>query len=163
MEKNPFNLKERKAGGPSRTHTARTWTEDEIKEKLTGYFEVPDKYWHKVAYGTHVRYSTKEDGYKPGGFVVKNPFDTKPQGTSNEKRFIKLQNNFDLKGKDHVSWIIAYEDLDKLYIKADVSALMLTEMVQGTVEALNENTRKLRARTDLLESRISTLERRNTK
>jgi len=163
MEKNPFDLSGRKTAGPSRPYKAHVWTEEEIKEKLTGYLEVPGRHWHRITYGSHVRYYTKADGYKPGGFVAKNPFDTKPKGTQTEKRFIKLQNNFDGKRDDHSSWIVAYEDIEHLYVKADAPTLVMMDMIQEAVVQLNKNVNKTYARVELVENRVAVLERRNTK
>jgi hypothetical protein len=158
MEQNVFDLKDR--GGPERKRAGRVWTDEEKRERLTGYLEIPAQYWENVRYGAHVRYCTKKDGYKPGGFVVRNPFDTKARGEAAEKRFMKLQNGFNEKAAGYASWLVAYEDLDQVFVKADAPALVAIENVREAAVGLNENIRKLAKHQKRLADRVGALEQR---
>ena len=158
-DKNPFELDGRD-GGPDKPHAARVWTAEEQAEKLSGYLEVAPEYWDQIRYGTHVRYITKAGEFRPGGFVLKNPFDTKPRGAAEEKRFIKLQNGFNDKARGYSQWIAAYEDIAKIYMKPDAGVLMMMQSLETAVRGLNENIRKLAEHSKKLEQRIAALERK---
>ena len=156
-EKNPFNLEGR--AGPARAHVARVWTEEEKAEKLSGYLDVPAEFWDQIRYGSHVRYETRADGFRPGGFVMKNPMDTKPKGGAVEKRFMKLQNGFNDKARGYQQWVVAYEDVVKFYIKPDAAVLVMMQSLESAVKGLNDNIRKLAEHAKKLEARLSALER----
>ena len=151
---NQFNLTVK--NGPEIPAKRRTWTINEQSEKLNGYLEVPPEYWEHIRYGTHVRYFSKKDGFRTGGFVVKNPFDIKTNDV--EKRFIKLQNGFNDKAKGYQTWVVAYEDSAKIYIKPDASVLVMMQSLESAVTGLNNNIRKLVEHCKKLESRITALE-----
>lgn len=154
---NPFDLGER--DGPARPHPARDWTEAEVAEKLSGYLEVPPEFWEQVRYGSHVRYFTKKDGFRSGGFVLKNPYDIRPKGAAAEKRFIRLQNGFGEKVPGYAAWPVAYEDLDKLYVKPDAATLVTMANQEAVTRKLNENIRKLVDHIKKLEARLTALEK----
>jgi len=156
-EKNIFDL-EKREGGPARAQLGHVWTVPEQAEKLHGYLEVPPEYWEQIRYGTHIRYFTKAEGFRPGGFVVKNPFDNKPKGGNVEKRFIKLQNGFNDKAKDYKQWVVAYEDVAKFYIKPDAAIMAILQTLENAVKGLNDNIRKVVEYSKSLESRITELE-----
>ena len=154
---NPFDLKGR-TEGPVKTHPGRTWTDAEIVEKLQGYLEVTPEHWELVRSGTHVRYYTQKDGYRPGGFVAKNPTDMVPQGTGGEKRFIRLQSGFNERAPGYFSWVVAYEDITRLFIKPDAASLTVQSSLEAAVRGLNENIRKLAEYAKNLGARIAALE-----
>ena len=156
-DKNPFNL-EGHDGGPDRPHTARVWTAEEQAEKLTGYLKVDPDFWEQIRYGTHMRYITKAGEFRSGGFVLKNPFDTKPRGGAVEKRFVKLQNGFNDKARGYQQWVAAYEDLAEVYIKPDAGVLMMMRSLETAVRGLNENIRKVAKHSKKLEARVAALE-----
>ena len=157
-EKNPFDLEGRDEG-PERASRARTWTPEEQAEKLSGYLEVPPEYWDQIRYGTHIRYFTKAEGFRPGGFVMRNPFDMKPKGGHADKRFMKLQNGFNDKARGYQQWIVAYEDVAKFYIKPDAAVLVMLQNLETVVRALNENNGKLVEHVKKVEARVAALER----
>jgi hypothetical protein len=158
-DKNPFDL-EGRDGGPDRPRGARVWTAEEQAEKLNGYLEIPPEYWEHIRYGTHVRYILKTDGFRPGGFVLKNPFDHKPKGGAVEKRFVKLQNGFNDKARDYQQWLVAYEDVAKFYVKTDAGVMVMMQSLEVAVKGLNENIRKLAEHSKKLELRVAGLEAR---
>lgn len=158
QKSNPFDLtaaaRQDRGGGPDRVQHARTWTEEEQLERLQGYMLIPREFWPNIKYGTHVRYIKKTGEYRPGGFILKNPFDTKPRGGSEEKRFMKFQNNFNSKTRGHVEWIEAYEDLEHVYAKMDAVALAMHQNMENAVTALNTNIRKLAKHAKELEAKL---------
>jgi len=157
-EKNPFDLEGR--DGPDRPHVAKVWTPEEQAEKLSGYLEVPPEHWEHIRYGTHVRYVTRDGAFRPGGFVLKNPFDTKTRGGNDEKRFMKLQNGFNDKTRGYASWLLAYEDAGKIYMKPDAAVLVMIQNLETAVRGLNENIRKLAEHSKKMEQRLTALEQR---
>jgi hypothetical protein len=158
-EKNPFALDQKKLGKAApKQYKAKTYTEEDKNDLLTGYIEVPEDLWPFVRYGTHVRYVTKADEFRPGGFVLRNPFDTKPRGEAVEKRFIKLQNGFNAKIYGYAEWVVAYEDLKHLYAKPDALMLTMQRMIEDVVKGFNERNRKVAEYVKKLEKRIATLE-----
>ena len=98
--------------------------------------------------------------FRPGGFVLKNPFDAKPQGGVDEKRFLKLQNGFNPKAHDYAEWVVAYEDLDQLYAKGDGCTLSVREDLLTAVRGLNHNVHKLADFCKKLDRRLAALEDR---
>lgn len=143
------------AAGPP----AAAWGPAEVKERLRGYVEVSRKHWPNVSYGTHVRYREKAGAFRPGGFVLKNPFDTKVRGGAEEKRFLKLQNGFNKAAQGHKEWIVAYEDIEALYSKADGATLTVREEYQRTASQLGENDKRLREYVVGLQQRTAALEK----
>jgi len=131
----------------------------EENQKLVGYLEVPQIYWSNIRYGTHIRYYTKKDGFRPGGFVLKNPFDVQTEET--KKRCIKLQNGFNTTIKTYQQWFIAYDDLSKIYMKPDASSLVIINSLEDAIEGLNGNIKKITSYVKSLEKRLSTLEKSN--
>jgi hypothetical protein len=157
---NPFALDKKKGGtGPARQHKATTYTEDEQKELLNGYVEIPRDLWPLVRYGTHIRYVTKEGLFRIGGYVKTNPLDSKAHEARESKRFVSLQNGFDKRGHGFAQWAVAYDNIEKLYTKPDASAMAVQRALEKAVTALNTNIRKLAAHATQLEKRIAGLER----
>ena len=155
---NPLALAGRQ-GGAARAAPAKTWTEVEIAAKLEGYFEVAQENWHLVRAGTHVRYYTRDEGFRPGGLVAKNPTDAAPQGANAEKRFIRFQSGYNERAPGYFSWVVAYEDLTRLFIKPDAAALTVMGSLETAVRGLNENIRKLADYAKRLDARVAELER----
>ena len=153
---NPFDLNGKV--GPAAPHAARVWTPDEQAEKLVGYIEVVPEFWEQIRYGTHVRYVTKAGEFRTGGFVLKNPFDTRPSGAAADKRFMRLQNGFSDKVKGYAQWLLAYEDTARVYMKPDAAVMMSMQSLELAVRGLNDNVRKLVEYSKKLEGRISELE-----
>ncbi len=158
-QKNPFELDNVNAEGPDKKFLSKVWTAEEQTEKLNGYIEVSPEYWEQIKYGTHIRYYSKSQGFRPGGFVSKNPYDVVPKNGVNKKRFMKLQNGFNPQARGYQTWILAYEDADKVFIKPDASVMVMMQSLEGVVHGLNENIRKLAEHAKKMEARIASLER----
>ena len=151
-DKNPFDL-EGRDGGPDRAPQGRVWTAEEQAEKLNGYLEISPEFWDQIRYGTHVRYFSKSEGFRPGGFVVKNPFDSKSKGGV-EKRFMKLQNGLNDKVRGYQQWVVAYCDTAKFFVKPDAATLVMMQSLEIAVKGLNDNVRKVAEHSRKLESRL---------
>lgn len=162
-EANPYELGGRRPGGPDPPVKAATYTAAEQREKLAGYICIPNTFWPTVKYATHVRYiesAARGGEFRAGGFVLKNPFDTKVKGTAVEKRFLKLQNGFQKTAHDYKEWIVAYEDIEYLYAKADAVDLTLHHDLQTAVATLSQNIKQLAEFAKKLEVRVKALEGR---
>lgn len=153
--KNPFDL-EGRDGGPDRAPRGRDWTAEEQAEKLSGYLEISPEFWDQIRYGTHVRYISKAEGFRPGGFVVKNPFDFASKGGV-EKRFMKLQNGFNDKARGYQQWVVAYCDTAKIFVKPDAATLVMMQSLELAVKGLNDNVRKVAEHSKKLEIRMGEL------
>ena len=163
---NPYALDDKSCpGGPDRPHQKKPpLTEAEKHEKVAGYVSVPKDLWPFVTYGTHVRYteSAEKGGeFRPGGFILKNPFDTKVRGGSAEKRFFKLQSSKFKTDRSRQEWITAYEDVEFLYAKGSAVELTLQRDVQSVVTGLNTQISRLAEYVKKLERRVAELERGN--
>lgn len=160
---NIFNLADKAPAGQLRAQPVRTWTEEEIAEKLSGYIEVPPAHYDMVRAGSHIRYYTRADGFRPGGFVAKNPTDAAPQGANSEKRYIRLQSGYNERAPGYFSWVVAYEDLTKLFIKPDAASLTVMASLESAVGQLNKNIRKIADFAKSLDARLTALEERRGK
>jgi hypothetical protein len=145
-------------------YPSRTFSQREQEEKLTGYLEVNREVWSQIRYGTHIRYYLKTGEFRTGGFVSKNPFevtvnsDNQPNGEE-KKIYIKIQNGFNAKLKGFYQWIVAYDDIDKIYIKPDAGVLTIVNTLESIVNGLNDNIQKLALTARVMEKRISQLEK----
>lgn len=136
-------------------------TEEALREKLKTYVKVAERLWPDVRFGTYVRYIGRDGELRNGGFVVKNPFDTKPRGSAAEKRFMKLQNSFDKTSPRYSSWVVAYEDIEFLYAKADAVEQTTRDDLRDTIDTLNRNIRTLASRAKKQDGRLTRLEGRD--
>ena len=162
-KKNPYELTGREkaiVNAPDRPVRAGTLTEAEQIEKLTGYVSVPQNFWPFVKYSTHVRYIEKSGEFRGGGFILNNPFDTKVKGTTTEKRFMKLHNSFNKSAHDYKAWIVAYEDIEYLYVKGTGVELALRQDLQNAVVTLSGNNQRLGEYCKKLGLRIAELEKK---
>ena len=117
-----------------------------------------------MKHATHVRYTKKgAEDFLGGGFVVNNPFDTKVQGTGTEKRFLKLQNDFNKGGGAHTEWIVAYEDIDTLYAKGTGVELTLQKTALAFRWEMHQAVAALDTNVRILAERYRKLDRRRLK
>ena len=121
---------------------AKFWSDEDIDEKLKGYIEVPEESWELIKHAQHVRYFTKAadgkpGGYRPGGFIVKNPVSITIKGK--DIKSMKLQNGFDQNAKGYSQWSVAYENTDKVYMKIDATLAIARRDSEMIVQALNDH------------------------
>ena len=138
------------------------WTAEEQAAKLASYLEVPRECWELAKHGTHVRYFTKAEGYRPGGFVCGNPVEF-PEGEgaadgAPPRRGLRLQSAPNSRMPGTFYWNVAYDDLDKLYSKADAGAMTVMVALESAVRGLNDNIRRLAEHAKKLEARLHALE-----
>ena len=115
------------------------WSEEEIASKLQGYLEITPDLWNTIKYGSHVRYINKNNEFKTGGFVLKNPIElnkqkksditdkntsdtsntssnTSSNASGNTNNASLLQSNFDKSSSNYITWFVPYNDIKKLYL-----------------------------------------------
>lgn len=130
---------------------------------LRGYCPVPPEVWPQLGYGKHVRYRTKTGELRRGGFIAKNPFFA-GQPPDESRPFVKLQTGFNRQGAGHADWVVAYEDIDTLWVKVDAAVTAVYDQLRGevaaAVKALDRNLRRVADFTRGLEGRIAALEHR---
>ena len=159
MAKNVYGPKDpRDRAGKAPVAPKKAWTQGEQTERLNGYLEISPEYWDLIRYGTHVRYYTKADGYRPGGFVLKNPLDAKEGG----KRFMKLQNGFNPKLPGYMQWVVAYDTLERVYAKPDASVHVLLCGLEDAVKKLNANIKQVATYVKKIETHVAAVETRLT-
>jgi hypothetical protein len=149
---NPFDLTKRAGGGAFVPPPARTWTPEEQAAKLAGFMAVPREHWPSIRKGTHMRYFTHADGFRPGGFVTDNPFEAPVPGEA-ARTSIRLQNGFNPHARSYLQWAAAYADIEHVYIRADAPVLVLADQLRTVVDKLNANVMALEKRLRAVERR----------
>lgn len=161
---NQFNLSSRAAAGavdgPAAAYTKVVLSPEEQKAKLSGYTELPQHLWKFLKRDTHVRYYHKTDGYRPGGFISGQPFTRAADGPDSTKYFIKIRNGFFPKGKGYVEFVVAYEDVSKLFMKPDAGAAFTIYALECAAAGFNEQNKKMSLKVKDLEGRLRALETR---
>lgn len=162
VERNPFDLSRRRRNieAPERNYPSRDWTPEEQVAKLKGYLEVAPEYWEQIRRDSHVRYITKAGEFRVGGFVMRNPVDSKFDGAEEVKRSMQMQNMPFVKAKNYAMWHVSYAELARVFVKMDAIDRTLIASQQEVVQALNENIRKLAEYAKRLEARLAALEDR---
>jgi hypothetical protein len=168
-----FNINHKSASNsPKRIRYANIWTPAEQDNKLIGYLEISPEYWPYIKCGSHIRYITKNNEFRNGGFVMKNPFsykgDTdliKPTIKINdintdygEKIGFRLQNFFNRQSPDYTTWVVDYDDIMKVYLKVEASTRMIIQSLETTIESVNINLRKITDFIKKLDERLKKLE-----
>jgi hypothetical protein len=156
-DKNPFSLKCRKIG-PERIYKDKVYTEAEQLANLHGYIEIPQQYWVNIRYAAHVQYYSHSGGYHPGGFVQRNYQDIQDITTGQEKRVMRLQSSFLEKHRNYQSWVLEYQDIDRIFVKGEAVSLVLLQTIDTTFKGINNNIRKLAEHAKRLDARIAQLE-----
>ena len=167
----PLTFAQTRAQQPPPPETARldakrVWTPEEQAEKLAGYMEIQPHLWHLVRYGTHVRYYKKDGTFVAGGFVGRNPADFAPaDDPATTKRSFVLHSSPFMRINSPAAagkfrWTIAYEDVARLFIRPDISALLVQQSLEVSVSKLNENIRTLVEFVKKLGARVEALEQR---
>lgn len=170
---NPFSIDAKRGGNsPKRTRYSGVWTQSEQNDKLIGYLEIPPDLWPSIKCGSHIRYITKDNEFRPGGFVLKNPFSYKGSvdilkpsveitGINpevGERVGFRLQNYFNKQSPDYTTWTVAYDDIMKLYLKVDASIRTVVQSLENTIESVNINMRKITEYVKRMDERLKKLE-----
>lgn len=172
---NPFLIDSKRAlNSPKRIRYGGTWTSTEQNDKLIGYLEISPNLWPSIKNGTHVRYITKDNQFKPGGFILKNPFYykgevniLKPSVEITEinsdidgKVGIRLQNFFNRQSPDYSTWVVSYDDIMKLYVKVDAGIRTIIQSLEDTIENININMKKMTDYIKKMDDRIKKIEQK---
>lgn len=172
-DSNPFDIdSKRVSNSPKRTRYHNVWTSDEQTEKLIGYLEIPPDLWTSIKCGSHIRYITKDNEYKPGGFVLKNPFKYKGENTEikpsieisnadvnfGEQIGFRLHNFFNKKSPEYTTWVVSYDDIMKVYLKVDAPVRTIINSLEQTIESVNNNMKKITSYIKKMDDRLKKLE-----
>lgn len=169
-EINPFSITPKRAGdSPKRNRYLSTWTQSEQNNKLLGYLEISPDLWPNIKCGSHIRYITKDNEFRTGGFVLKNPFiysgtDTfKPSieiniNIESGRIGFRLQNYFNKQSPDYTTWTVSYADTMKVYLKVDASIRTVVQSLEDTIENININMKKITEYIKKMDERIKKLE-----
>lgn len=166
---NPFVLTPRHGGNsPKRVRYGNVWSESEQNEKLHGYLEIASEFWPSLKAGSHIRYITTNNEFRTGGFIVKNACVFKSTDNlikpsvkidlGTEKIGFRLQNFFNRKSTEYLTWTVAYEDIMKLYLKIDAGVRMVVQSLEVTIESININMKKMTEYIKRMDERIKKLE-----
>jgi hypothetical protein len=182
---NPFSISHKKnISSPRRKSPSSVWSEEDINSKLQGYLEISDDLWTNVKYGSHIRYINKNNEFKTGGFVLKNPIELNKQSDSGKdaskdagkdaskdagkdagkdtsiesKPAFLLQSNFDKSSSNYLTWFVQYSDIKKLYLKVDASVRLLVSSLELTIDGVNNNMKKISQYIKKIDARVSALE-----
>ena len=170
---NPFSIDSKRGiNSPKRTRYSGVWTQKEQNDKLIGYLEIAPDLWPSIKCGSHVRYITKDNQYRPGGFVLKNPFTYKSSTDImkpsvkitdinpdvGERIGLRLQNYFNRQSPDYTTWTVDYNDIMKLYLKVDASIRTVVQSLELTIENININMKKITEYIKKMDERLKKLE-----
>ena len=170
---NPFSINPKRANNsPKRNRYSGVWTQSEKNDKLVGYLEIAPELWPSIKCGSHVRYITKDNEFRTGGFILKNPFYYKGSidilkptveitGINpevGERIGIRLQNCFNKQSPDYTTWIVAYDDIMKLYLKVDASIRTVVQSLEDIIENININMKKITDYIKKMDERLRKLE-----
>lgn len=169
---NPFSIDAKRGGNsPKRIRYSGVWTQSEQNDKLIGYLEIAPELWSSIKCGSHIRYVTKDNEFRPGGFVLKNPFSykgevniLKPSVEINinsevgEKLGFRLQNYFNKQSPDYTTWTVSYDDIMKVYLKVDASIRTIVQSLENTIESVNINMKKITEYVKKMDERLKKLE-----
>lgn len=166
---NPFSIvHKRNIQSPKRIKPISVWSEEEILNKLQGYLEINNDLWGCIKYGSHIRYINKNNEFKGGGFVLKNPINLNKQNNDEDKKAFLLQSSFNKSDNNYLTWFIQYSDIKKLYLKVDASIRLIVHSLELTIDSVNNNMKKISQyikKIDTkyveLEDRIQKLEKNN--
>ena len=170
---NPFSIDSKRGkNSPKRVRYSGVWTQTEQNDKLIGYLEIAPDLWTSIKCGSHIRYITKDNQFRPGGFVMKNPYSYKGDTTVikpsveivginpevGERIGFRLQNCFNRQSPDYSTWTVAYDDIMKLYLKVDASIRTVVQSLENTIESININMRKITEYVKKMDERLKKIE-----
>lgn len=161
---NPFEITKKKySNSPKRKYYPTSWTPKEQNEKLIGYLEIPSHLWSTIKCGSHIRYVTRDNEFRTGGFVMKNPVSIKDENgmkpsIETENMGMRLQNFFNRKSPDYTTWLISYNDTLKIYLKVDASIQIIVQSLENTIENININMKKITDHIKNMDDKIRRLE-----
>lgn len=142
------------------TGQPKEWTKAEQVEKLKGYMLVPPEYWQFIRNGEHVRYYTKEAGFRPGGFVAINPVEEQSDDSPEVKKFIRFKSDLFSKG---FNWQVSYADIDQMYVKMSAVQLFQDEYFKAAMEKISKNFQILDEKIDNIAETLRKLKHKSSR
>ena len=106
MDKNIFDIKTKINKQENKVQEKKTINQENIKELLIGYSELPISSWRDIPNGSHVRYIKKDGTFVRGGFVI-----------NNIDGLIQLANNLNKQASNYITWYASHKSISKLYKK----------------------------------------------
>lgn len=172
---NPFSIDSKRIrNSPKRNRYPNVWSQSEQSDKLIGYLEIQPELWPSIKCGSHIRYITKNNEFKNGGIIMKNPYTYKGDSDAlkpsidigiypeyGDKVGFKLQNTFTRQSADYTVWVIAYDDLMKVYVKVDAVIRTIVLSLETTIDNINTNMKKITDYIKKMDDKISKLEQKN--
>lgn len=136
------------------------YSNDEIKELLDGYNEVPRSAWGQIPVGSHIRYFKTDGKFVRGGFVINH-------WAKDGKDFIHLSNNTKTTAPKYAAWPVAHESVKRIFKKPDPqSKIEVDTMRNKTLEIITQINKlvsaikKLQQRVDEQDRQIAYLKSR---
>ena len=132
--KNPYQLKNISGGVKSlNSGLHKPLTEDEQREKLVGYANIPKDKWIFLRSGNHIRYITTDGEFHMGGFVAQNSINDVEKG-----RRIKLKNSLFKNNSGYGEYLVNYSDIEFLYCKLSAAELTLQDDIHMLAKMIAE-------------------------
>jgi hypothetical protein len=133
MSKNPYQLKMLSKGveKPLNANLRKPLTEDEQREKLAGYANIPRDKWPFLVHENHIRYITKDGEFNTGGFIASNNINDAEKG-----RRIKIKNSLFKTNHGYSEYLVNYSDIEFLYCKLTAVELTLQEDIHKLAQLL---------------------------
>nr|BBO54003.1 C129R homolog protein [Abalone asfa-like virus] len=101
------------------------------------YIKIDPQYYELLKYGTHVRYIGVDGKFRVGGFITKNPI------IYEDKKLIKLQNNFNKSTKGYHEWSVSYDSIDVLFAKPDAVTMSMYKDLEDAVKLIRNQVKQL--------------------
>jgi len=139
------------------------YTDEAIKQLLAGYILVSPTLYDYIPLGAHIRYfrrdrkaNSRNDTFKLGGFVQRHY-------KNNDKSMLMLEtvpgscvscgHEPAYKLNNHVTYPLAYDEIDELWKKYDAGAFIEIHLIYGSLQRKEKKIAELEARILALEKR----------
>jgi hypothetical protein len=130
--KNPYQLKSIGGGDKSLNSSLhKPLTEDEQREKLVGYANIPKDAWIFLRSGNHIRYITTDGDFNTGGFVASNSINDAEKG-----RRIKIKTSLFKDNSGYKEYLVNYSDIEFLYCKLSATEFTLQKDIHTLAEMI---------------------------
>lgn len=114
-------------------YTKKDYSQEQIRELLSGYIEVSKELWTDIPINSHIRYFKKDGTFVRGGFVTSHWLNKEG------KPFIHLANSFKKRSAGYATWPMAHESVAKIFKKPDAKSGIEMDVVRGkTAEIIGQ-------------------------
>ncbi len=135
----------------------RTYTDEQKRDMLKDYVEIPLDLIEYIRYGEYVRYEVVDGTFNPGGLVFKNPMPVVNGGEA--KKLLQLH-----AGKPgaagYKKWTVAYDQLAHVYIKPNAITRVMMRNIEKVAVLLDRNAATMREYMAELNARLEKIERK---